>query len=1669
MRLLKLRVCRSKSQLTRTNGAHFWKLCAQHGEGEKLDMTEYELRTSTEISGATQTDGKDSDLNAVLGPKRTKRERVKLVVDLRFELHDRGLVCINETESRSERSWQLSEAVGGQFSLNASSMGRKRYVGFTAAKLRAIVITSFRAVQYTFNTYGDKHTGETPISAEMQNKLQDILQCGFAFTQSKAGHVMKFFHEESASKITEQCIQVKSSLAELFESYYMPNGREQYTINAIQSGLKQKLNVTTDHYYDGTLASVCTKTARGAREAFLKPGDSKVKSFNMRRGTSRCCTKYSMHGQLEQVDCDVKERESESGASTAKLTEVRRRRTRKVSKNQPGSKQLPNTVIPKQDKSIDNLVLLQDSADSTKFDWDAVWGQRSWTDSKTRDSEEKADAKVDFAKDVGGPFLGELGASQPDAKKKRSKTGEEYTPEFGAATISVMSGTTNYKLRQIKSVSVKTQVADTDLYSQSDVLLDLSSAWGDRNIKQTLPGNNVNSFSSGSQLVNEKDLHDEMMQLQTGNPDVIETLKAAFREKPSLALSASQMLLRGDCKDVAEDVIGLMAGAQTQDALTNLIHSPTFSAIAAAAAHQISQPEPQLLEALQQCSAPSLDQEFSHEQCTCMLALGHHAHRLHLQHAATTFKALAEHIWNAVSKQPNRCAMAALANSGPASSHKGIEVMKLATSHPDVSVRSMAMRALKESRHPGIDHFLQSRVGHEHPVVQCAAVDALGMRKSGSAAETAILELASRLKIGQVVPGSVKTTLGDSMSRRVKDFHSPAAEDLLAHLSSVQVLLQTDATKDNVFDMIREVNRTEAEASFEPTALIKDELEQDIQKKALETEVDHKYLAGQQEEISRKVKPRIVRAMKRKLKRELTKQVTTEHKVHVYLELKGRMKLKSRILTPKMKQDGFSPEKQAEVLAKISDGIKRKLMKNVRKAVRAEVKVAYRIREVEDLPGMIEQAVGSKVQKAMASKYSKATLQNEDLEIDTAENTQTPGASGAPTNKLSFSKCTDYDTTKKFSCERGEQSCFLVNGKATGCIGGAFFNTVDWSYIDGFRAEARGGFIADLYHWRGQLMDASTAGLYKGSLGKGFVEDTYLQYFDFETFSQVYLYRSTKTLSKFSAGDSCRGFQVPKLIKQVAARKEYFNQKQCYGLKSLGALCGTAILEGKIGADFGLNIVQPAVDAVTAYVRPHATISLLTSLQAEILGFELYAKGSTTVFSGENPVSSIFSISKFKGGYENRQALRFLSGSLKVGLKGPGMKRKTEDDIPKSISELQTNIPNASRIVSAMKREYNTQLGEGKLSFNAPICIACTNWAGPKLLSSIEGVTAVGVVANQDIPGSCGPNGRGNPVAMSELPRNSTESMAKEAETFDPSKVNPMLADSPEVAKKKLDRAKDAEAMVVKKVERALSWQVQAKDEWKVLRRKIKKASNFLEMSKKSLKVQKGRAKLATQKFEKDKKKGMGFLSMDEYNQENIRLKSSKLVVETARTNVQRAKVKTDIAYRNLKERSRKHTKATAKAKTADSHVKIANDAFVLSRTAEAALEGKSSSMFKKEVEASRRAVKEVTEKSIRDPEPLHDNINMANKLVMERREKVRKAQRQENQAVEEETAAGHILGQERIYKKGAKMQVVAERKEKGKGMVMEYIWHQKATTPPSQKLAQTSELKQKDSIDAPK
>jgi len=172
-----------------------------------------------------------------------------------------------------------------------------------------------------------------------------------------------------------------------------------------------------------------------------------------------------------------------------------------------------------------------------------------------------------------------------------------------------------------------------------------------------------------------------------------------------------------------------------------------------------------------------------------------------------------------------------------------------------------------------------------------------------------------------------------------------------------------------------------------------------------------------------------------------------------------------------------------------------------------------------------------------------------------------------------------------------------------------------------------------------------------------------------------------------------------------------------------------------------------------------------------------------------------------------------------------------------------------------------------------------------------------------------------------------------------------------------------------------------------------------------------------------------------------IKKKASAATTRLQANHVERQKAKDYLKKQVVKERKRKLERADKKAQEAIARVKLKNVAFVLAKAAQAALEGKNSPLMKEEVKASRKAAADAEKLTLKDSNQIHHNMETADKIIMERKHKVRKAQRQEEEAQDDKVKAEKMLLKERKVKGAGRIAAAEERSQKGKAMVKKFEW----------------------------
>lgn len=362
----------------------------------------------------------------------------------------------------------------------------------------------------------------------------------------------------------------------------------------------------------------------------------------------------------------------------------------------------------------------------------------------------------------------------------------------------------------------------------------------------------------------------------------------------------------------------------------------------------------------------------------------------------------------------------------------------------------------------------------------------------------------------------------------------------------------------------------------------------------------------------------------------------------------------------------------------------------------------------------------------------------------------------------------------------------------------------------------------------------------------------------------------------------------------------------------------------------------------------------------------------------------------------------------------------------------------------AFAKESKKPLYDYQIDFaqSKATCLQCTNWEGPTGVASCPGTKALKVVARKDIRGDCGPNGKMVRASMPDLPPAMTgrPTAAKKESSKD---VNPMLAEKPARAKRLLQSARRKEKRTAKRALVAKTRKRQAAKRWKMAQTKVKNAQNFYDASKRMRAEQNVETNRIIKQYRKDSKKGLGFLTQKKFDMAWLKKKASDVAVKTARQRVSRAKAQETIKKEAAAERSKKYKRRLLQAKATAARVKVRKFTFILAQKTQAALEGKSTSQFKKQIEDARGAAKEGREKSFANTASIHKNINQADLIVMERKQKLRKATRAEREAVDEQQTAKNKLVKERTFKGESQLRHAKEKSQKGKAMVIHFKWRE--------------------------
>ena len=110
---------------------------------------------------------------------------------------------------------------------------------------------------------------------------------------------------------------------------------------------------------------------------------------------------------------------------------------------------------------------------------------------------------------------------------------------------------------------------------------------------------------------------------------------------------------------------------------------------------------------------------------------------------------------------------------------------------------------------------------------------------------------------------------------------------------------------------------------------------------------------------------------------------------------------------------------------------------------------------------------------------------------------------------------------------------------------------------------------------------------------------------------------------------------------------------------------------------------------------------------------------------------------------------------------------------------------------------------------------------------------------------------------------------------------------------------------------------------------------------------------------------------------------------------------------------------------------------------AQAALQGKSTSRFKKAVLRAKAAAKAARKAAYAKTDEIEKNIKTSNKIVMERKAKMRHVARQEKSALKDQKKAEAELAGEKGVKGKARLRAIAERGQKGKALVRQFQWRE--------------------------
>merc|ERR1711871_213635 len=159
-----------------------------------------------------------------------------------------------------------------------------------------------------------------------------------------------------------------------------------------------------------------------------------------------------------------------------------------------------------------------------------------------------------------------------------------------------------------------------------------------------------------------------------------------------------------------------------------------------------------------------------------------------------------------------------------------------------------------------------------------------------------------------------------------------------------------------------------------------------------------------------------------------------------------------------------------KIRLQIKSNLRKKMMASLNRKVRMQTKAELKVREARDVPGMVRKTLKIKVEEKLAMAVKKAGVELEKSLKSPEDSPQKVKLSATALKTLSMATCKPYDSSRRFSCERGAQKCLDVRGKRVGCTSGSMYTYADWSVTNGYKVQARGGFHVEMYKWRKAVM-----------------------------------------------------------------------------------------------------------------------------------------------------------------------------------------------------------------------------------------------------------------------------------------------------------------------------------------------------------------------------------------------------------------------------------------------------------------------------------------------------------------------------------------------------------------------------------------------------------------------